>query len=893
MSRPLVRRVAAALGLVLATPQQASAGPTDGEPRPITRDADRVYTTVAGEPDGAATVTNPANLGFLRGVNGIIDFAWTRPNAYRRGSGVGAFIGIPLPWQIAALGFGYQFLYPFTPVNNDSGAPSPQGADDPYSKVTFALAVPLMRWLKLKWAKNLSFGVNYSRLVSGRNFHAAKTNQVDIGVAWWPLRFMALGVMARSINVPRTGPDRDVTQSYVFEPELAFRPLGTKALELAIAARFAPLRQADARWNTHVADPRGRLLINIRGVRVFAEAERFRFWPVSVTGFDATARDGVKITAGLGLDFGHFGFLGGATTSAGAASSFAADGAVARLRFSQERYDSVVMVRPRVVTKLQLAKYSGDRGMWQLIGQIDDIAERRGVALVETTGLALGYGQLEEVREALLRVRARGGRVAVYMQGGSLRSYFLAASADRIIAHPNAGLEILGMRIQRFYFADLLAKLGVTAEFVRVAEYKGVPEQWERSEPSEPVSSQHKQLVSDLWNHVLRTVARDRGQDPLVVKDWIDQAPTASAAALRDGIVDELAFPDELDLKLENWMGRKIRIEPPSKQKEHVETYGLPSRIAVLSIEGDLVDGESFTIPLINRKIAGSTTLTKQIERLRNDEGVRAVVVRIDSPGGSVRASDEIARELDLTRKRKPVVISMGNVCASGGYYIATAGQYIFADATTATGSIGIFYPKFDLSGLADKLGIGIDRFDFGAHAGLRSMWKPYSEDERAAAQRDIEDGYREFTARVGRARNMNGVQVDEVARGRVWSGVRAIEIGLVDDYGGLREAIVRARAIAGLRPGEGQVVIVPDPKGPLANLRSLLGFKLPNPLADESSSGGAIGGAATMGLGGLGLGAVFPLPLLRVLALLPVSLWYGDRPGALALAEETIVIEG
>ncbi|MBC8072900.1 MAG: signal peptide peptidase SppA [Deltaproteobacteria bacterium] len=886
MSRWLARCVAAALGLALAMPQHAAAGPNDGEPRPIHRDTDRVYTTVAGEPDGAATVTNPANLGFLRGVNGIVDLAWTRQNAFRRGSGVGAFIGIPLPWQILALGFGYQFLYPFTPVTNGTETESPQGADDPYSKVTFALAVPLVRWLKPKWAKNLSFGVNYSRLISSRNFHAVRTNQVDIGVAWWPLRFMAIGLMARGINVPHTGPDRSISQSYVLEPELAFRPLGTKALELAIGVRVAPIRQADARWRTHVADPRGRLLINLRGVRVFAEAERFQFFnPDPDEGTEP--RDAVRITAGFGLDFGHFGFLGGATTSAGGASSFAADGAVARLRFSQERYDSVVNVRPRIVTKLQLSKYAGDRGMWSLIEQIDDIAARRGVALVETTGLSLGYGQLEEVREALLRVRARGGRVAVYMQGGSLRSYFLATSADRIIAHPNAGLEVLGMRIQRFYFADLLAKLGVKAEFVRVAEYKGVPDQWERSGPSEPVERQHKQLVSDLWNHVLRTVARERGQDPLVVKDWIDAGPTSSAGALRDGMVDELAFPDELDLRMEMWIGRKVRIEPPSKQKEHVELYGLPPRIAVLSIEGDLVDGESFTIPLIGRKVAGSTTLTKQIERLRNDEGVRAVVVRIDSPGGSVRASDEIARELDLTRKRKPVVISMGNVCASGGYYVATAGQYIFADATTATGSIGIFYPKFDLSGLADKLGIGIDRFDFGDHAGLRSLWKPYTDDERAAAQRDIEDGYREFTARVGRARNMNRTQVDEVARGRVWSGVRAIEVGLVDDYGGLREAIIRARAIAGLRADEGQVVIVPDPKGPLANLRSLLGFKLPNPLAAEGLPSPIGGGVAT-----LGLGAALPLPLLRVLALLPISLWYGDRPGALALADETIVIE-
>jgi len=393
-------------------------------------------------------------------------------------------------------------------------------------------------------------------------------------------------------------------------------------------------------------------------------------------------------------------------------------------------------------------------------------------------------------------------------------------------------------------------------------------------------------FFSDVWNHVLRTTARDRGQDPLVVKQWIDQAPLAAPEAAREGVIDEVSFPDELDARLERWLGRKIRIEEPDRRREHEATFGAQQRIAVLTIAGDLLEGDSFTIPIIGRQIAGSATLTKQIEVLRNDDSVRAIVVRIDSPGGSVRAADDIARELDLTRKRKPVVVSMGNTCASGGYYIATAGQYIFADATTATGSIGIFYPKLDLSGLAEKIGLGLDQFDFGDHAGLRSWWKPYTESEREAAQRDIEVSYAEFTARVANARNMTPEQVDEVARGRVWSGVRAIEVGLVDDYGGLREAVLRARAIVGLGPDDGDVVLYPEPPTPLQNLRAILGVDVPNPLGEAPSMRGF--GAVAAG----GLGSVLPRPILRVLALLPASLWYGERPGAMALAEESYTIE-
>ncbi len=876
--------------LTAGVPTPSTASPNDGEPRPITRDADRVYTTVAGEADGAATVTNPANLGFLRGFNGVLDLAWTKPSALRRGNGVGVLMGLPLPFQLAAIGIGYQYLDPFTPGVSDGGIDQPQNPDDRYSKLSFALAVPMTRWIS-KWfraapraLRNISLGLSYSRLLSSQNFHAAGTNALDLALSWWPSRFLAFGFVARSINVPHTGPAPQVTQSYVLDPELAVRPLGTGALEIALGSRYAPAVPADARFRTHYVDPRGRLLLSVGGVRLFAEAERLSFFPAAngLVG-DTGVRDGVRITAGFGLDFGHFGFLGGVTPSAGGASSFSVDGGVARLRVSQERYESVVNVRPRLVTKLALRKYRGDRGLWQLIRDIDEIGERRGVALIETEGMGLGYAQLEEVREALLRVQRSGGRVAAYMHGGGLRSYFVAAHADRILAHPNAGLELLGMRIQSFYFAELLAKLGVRAEFVRVAEYKGVPDVWQRPTASDPVARQRKMFFTDVWNHVLRSTARDRGQDPLVVKEWIDHAPIAAPDAMRDGVIDEMSFPDEVDARLERWLGRKVRVEEPDRQREHITTFGPAQRIAVLTIEGDLLEGESFTIPVLGRKIAGSTTLTKQIAALRKDDSVRAVVVRIDSPGGSVRAADDIARELDLTRKRKPVVISMGNTCASGGYYIATAGQYIFADATTATGSIGIFYPKFDLSGLADKLGLGIDQFDFGDRAGLRSWWKPYSDDERDAAQRGIEDSYREFVARVATARSMTAIQVDEAARGRVWSGVRAIEIGLVDDYGGLREAVLRARAIVGLGPAEGDVVLYPEPPTVLQNLKAILGFNVPNPLGQEVS---------VRGLGQVALGWALPRPITQVLALVPAPLWFGDRPGAMALSEETFSIE-
>ncbi len=896
---------------LLGDPRSAHANPTEGEARSIVRDADRVYTVVAGEGDGASTVTNPANLGQLRGINGIFDLALMAPERRRRGSGAGVFVGLPLPLRLAAIGVGYQFLAPWQPESPgaDSGLRDddvdPQGTDDFFNKVTVAIAVPIGAWARLLRRTSgatrldrLSIGMGYSRLISSGNFHAHGTQQVDVAISYWPSRYVALGLVGRAVNLPRTGRTGDfpgeqldddqgsVFQPAVIDPEIAIRPLGTRALELAVGARISPTVPPDRRYRTNFVDPRARLVTNTGGIKVFAEAEMLRYNPVFDADLDVGTRVGARLQAGVELNFSHFGISVAPLWSARTRSPFGVDGAALRLRLSQERYPSAG-TRPRVVTKLALAKYRGDRGMWRVVEQLDAAAQRRGVVLLEARGMSLGWAQLEEVREAALRVRNRGGKVIAYLNGGSLRHYFLASAADRIIAHPNASISILGLKIQALYYRELLDRLGAKPEFVRVAEWKAWPETVHRNSASAPVARQRRLLYGDIWNHLLRMIARERGQDSRVIKEWIDNAPIQPPAAVRLGMIDDTAFPDELDAVLEDYLGRRIRIEPPSAWRAHAGDYGPPPRIAVLLVEGDIVQGDSFRVPLVGRRVAGDRTLTKEIERLRKDPSVRAVVVRVNSPGGDVWSADAITRELDLLRKEKPVVISMGNLCASGGYYIASAGQYIYADAMTMTGSIGIFYPKVDISGTLARLGIHVDEEDFGRRAGMRSWLRPYDDDERAAAQADIEASYAEFLGRVARARNMTVDQADRVARGRIWSGVRAIDEGLVDDYGGIREAILRARAIAGLRPDEGVIDLVPRPAGTLANLQSMFGFKVPSPLAAEG--GGGYGAALPVEVA---LRSVVPAAMLRVLRHLPLSLWWSETPRPLALAEQAWIVE-
>ncbi len=885
-------------GPAVAAPLQA--GDIAGENRSLLRDVDRTRTNVAGEADAAAVVANPANMGFLKAIGGVLEGSWTRAGAQRRGSGFGAFVAIPLSLRLfgrtvadnfLALGAGYQHL---RPVPGASAAEPLQNLGDrqrvdmPYHKVSLSVAVPLMRW-----APGLSLGLSYSRLWSTLNTFADDLNQFDLALGYRPHRVVALGVVARAINTPQAGPWLSamqpagalflprMAQPFELDPEIAVRPVrGTRALELAVGARIAPVTLQDQRFHMPHVSPRVRIEGGGRGVRAFVEAERY--WAAS--SIQAQPSEGLRVMTGLEFDLAHVGLAIGPSLGGGGGADAALQGFAGKLRVSGERYASLAE-RTGEALRIDMAGHTSDRGMFRLVEQLDRLGEtKNSVVLLDLEEMRLGWAQIEEVREAMLRLRARGGRVAVYLRGAGLKEYFLASAAERIYCHPNSRLSIVGIRLEVFFFADLLAKLGAKAEFVRVAEYKARPEQFERTTSTEPSASQRRLMLTDTWNHVVRLIARDRKTDVDAVSDWVDAAPHMPEPARALGVVDELAEEDELDARLSTWLGRKVVMKAPSKRPLHAEAYGPGPVIAVLHIEGTLGDGDSLEVPLVGSKLAGSKTLAGQIRKLHEDRLVKAIVVRIDSPGGSVAAADTITRALELAARDKPIVISMGNVAASGGYYIATGGQYIFSDALTRTGSIGIFRPKVDLSGTLKLLGVGVDELSIGANAGMYSWLKPYSPEERAAAQSGIEASYQIFVQRVARARAMAPADVDRLARGRIWSGVRAQEIGLVDAYGGLREAVLHARGLAKLGPKHGEVRHYPPPPTLVDQVEALFGIRLPSPLGARGLAGAAAGGGAA--------GPLLDGALLWALRRLPASLWLMSGPEPLAMAEEVVTLE-
>lgn len=874
-----------------APPVDGDAGA--GEGRSLLRDADIPRSYVAGEADGASVAVNPAAMGFLRGFSGVFAGSLTRTSSQLRGGGFGVFVAVPLALKIAgqkltdnflSLGLGYQRLMPagfgVVPYEPDLARYNDQWAPSlhQFNKLTFAVAVPLTRWVK-----GLSLGLSYARTWSSLNPYAAGLNQFDASLAYHPSRYVALGLVARAFNTPNAGRDVGVVdpprpgivdrrQPFELDAEVAVRPIkGLPQLELGLGARFVPAPTFDPRFMTPYVAPRGRLAFGGRSWRLFGEVTTYYWnWPADQWGPDTRPVLLARAMTGLEIDFGHVGIAGAAVLGPEGREGFGAPGGAWKLRASAERYETIA-VPPRDALRFDLDKYRGERGLAKLIEAIERYSERRAdkaVVAFDVDGAPYGWGGVEELRESIGRVRKRGGKTVVYLRSAGLKEYFLASAADRIVLHPTTRLSIVGMRTEIFFYAELLGKLGAKAEFVRAYEYKSRPEQWERTSPTPESDAQRRLLIGDTWNHVVRLVAHERKTTPEQVAKWIDGAPYTADQALRLGLVDGLGYGDELEADTTKWLGHTVSLREASTRPAHDQTFGTGPVIAVVHVDGTIAEGDSLSIPIVGSKIAGGKTIVKAIDKLRDDRRIKAVVVRIDSPGGSVAASDDMARALERVARNKPVIVSFGDVAASGGYYVATAGSYIFADATTRTGSIGVFRPKVDISGTLAKFGVNITSVDLGARSGLYTWFKPYTEDERAAAQAGVDASYDEFTARVAKARKLTREQVDKLARGRVWSGARARELGLVDAYGGLHEAIAYARDKAGLGPLEVEVRHVPAPPGIAEQISAIFGLRLPSPLGVGESA------------------------LMWALRHLPPVLWLSDRPQDLALAEETVLIE-
>lgn len=411
-----------------------------------------------------------------------------------------------------------------------------------------------------------------------------------------------------------------------------------------------------------------------------------------------------------------------------------------------------------------------------------------------STSGASGLATLKEVREAMERFQASGKKIIAYDVDLGKQEYYLSSVADRIILNPMGSVQINGLSTQPIFFTGALEKFGIGVQVIRVGKYKSAVEPFTLTKLSPENRQQTQALLNDLWGDFLTTVGKSRKITSNQLQAIANtQGQLMASEARQQRLVDQVAYFDEViaDLKQltdsdkENKSFRQISLTSYSRvQSGDSKRRSSENKIAVVYADGEIVDGKG------SPRQVGGQTFARQMRRLRQDKDIKAVVLRINSPGGSVTASEEIQREVLLTRKEKPVIVSMGNYAASGGYWIATGADYIFAQSNTITGSIGVFGLQLNIQKIANDNGITWDVVKTNELADSMTISRPKTPQELAIAQKSVNQIYNYFLDKVAQARKLPKQKVAQIAQGRVWSGQEAKQLGLVDEIGGLNNAI-------------------------------------------------------------------------------------------------------
>jgi protease-4 len=459
-----------------------------------------------------------------------------------------------------------------------------------------------------------------------------------------------------------------------------------------------------------------------------------------------------------------------------------------------------------------------------------------------------GYAALKEVREALNEFRKAGKPIAAYLTYATTRSYYLASVATDLAIDPYGVILMPGLASEPAFFAGAFEKYGVNVQVTRVGKYKSAVEPFTRRDMSPENREEIQQLLNDIWRTILTDMAPSRELTPEQIQATVDAEGLIRAGPAREArLVDRVAYRDEVYEALKAKTGRAGTKEPfkqvalvdyAKQLKEGAETRaratagkkaaGRGGRIAVVYAEGEIVDGEG------EFDEVGGSRFSRELRKLRQDENVKAIVLRVNSPGGSAAASEVIQREVRLIKKVKPIVVSMGSYAASGGYWISAYGDRIFAEPTTITGSIGVFGLQFDIQKLAGDFGVTFDSVKTGKFADALTISRPKTPEELAVLQRMVDWIYGEFVAKVAEGRGLEPEKVETLAQGRVWSGVEAVERGLADELGGLEVAIAHAAAKAGIS-GSYRVVEYPRQKELLEAIQELLDRVVPGAVTSRS----------------------------------------------------------
>jgi protease IV len=796
--------------------------------------------SVAGTDDTYALVLNPANIAFLPAA----ELRWQ-----------GAYLGEALsaPHQGHAFTFGLPLPFSFgTALRLDLIDP-PAGAfsgvfPENYQWLTWGLAASP--------SDSMAFGFSLQRAYSDGAL-ASSLGSYTLGMSTRPLDVLGFSFVASHVNGPLAG--RDVQQLEALgvpnvslgpslTTALAVRPFSTRAAEIGIEARYL--------MEPSVWEPRGTLGIDVPYVgRLQGE------FSIVDPGDDLGLRSW-KAAATLAVHFntrhGSSQFEGGAVTGTGLGEpgSYNFINSVAFRGFRETAAIDVT----RYAIRVRIEDTPGARKHVALLRALWSFAKDPNIDAVVfhlKTAPADSLAHVQELRDAVFELRRNGKRTLCHLEDAGGGTLYFCSATNRVVIHPAGGIRFAGLRTRHFYFKGLLDKIGVQADFVRIGPHKSAPEQFTNEQSSDVARADKIDLLQQYERHFVAGTAAGRGLDPAALRTRIATGPFIAEEARAAGLVDGFVFDDQIEREVEKLVGRPVSVVEPKIAPLMPRQFARQPSVAVVYLDGDIVDGRSRTIPFLGMQLAGSYTLAETLEQVRKNPLIRAVVLRVESPGGSSMAADVIWREVQLTAQKKPVVISMGAVAASGGYYVAAPGTRIFANPLTITGSIGVFYGKADVSGLLRKIGVNVEVYKTAPRADAESFFRPFTPEERKELERKVGQFYDLFLRRVAEGRKMSKEAVDRVAQGRVWTGEQAHAAGLVDELGGLRQALEHARRLGDL----------PD-DAPLVEL----------PLVERSLIG------RILGIDGIQVGTELPIPpgLVDVArAMAPFLVHRPDRPMA------------
>jgi protease-4 len=449
------------------------------------------------------------------------------------------------------------------------------------------------------------------------------------------------------------------------------------------------------------------------------------------------------------------------------------------------------------------------------------VDKRIKAVILEIDMSGAGWGKSEDIRDAIADFRSSGKPVYAYMEYGMNKEFYIATACDKIYVAPPGELFINGLAADVMFFRGSLDKLGIYPDIYQIGEYKSAGDMFTRKEMSDAHRRVVNEMLDDLFNRYVDAIAKGRGKSVEEMRAIIDNAPYAARKAKEIGLIDEVAYRDELEKEIKTKLGYKESdqlslITGSTYRRVGAETLGLNKgeKIAVIFASGEIGSGSSDNSPSGSQSI-GSDTMVKALNDARDDKSVKAIVIRVDSPGGSGLASDIIWRAVEAAKAKKPVVVSMSDVAASGGYYISAGANKIVASPSTITGSIGVVAGKPVMRGFYDWIGVSNEYVLRGKNAGMFRETEKFTPDERAKFEEWIKTTYYdEFIPKVAKGRNKAVEYVDSVGQGRVWTGAQARERGLVDEFGGLDKAVEIAKQLANIPADKGvQRVIFPYPQ--------------------------------------------------------------------------------